>query len=512
MKIFFKRFFITISCLLLIAVATPFLFIQFGSESAATTAKVLMNAMTGFSIDSPDRTLVESRFRVPEGFSIDLYATGLGKIRFMHMTDSGDLIVSRPREGDLLLLERDANGDGKPDAQRVLLDGLVKPHGLDIADGWLYIAESTAIGKVRYDQASGTISGEYQQMVKGLSDSGNHWTKTVGVGPDGLLYLTSGSSCNVCEEEDNQRATMMRVNTDGTDLHIYASGLRNSVGFDWTPWDQALYATDNGRDLLGDDIPPCELNKIESGGFYGWPYIYGRGQLDPDLGQDKQNLMTTSISPAHDFRAHNAPLGIRFLQYSQASGFERSALVALHGSWNRSERDGYKVISLHWQDDGSIVEKDFLTGFKGTADVIGRPVDVAEGTDGTVYVSDDYSGTIFKVTYGQQSSTAQVTQQAKPSPPTVVVDPDQVLSKYTDEQLAQLRNQGKELYTQYRCGNCHGSAQGSLKRSMVHLEQIAQRYSLDELANFFLTPTPPMPVYPLNAEQREALAALLYTR
>ncbi|MDG1772778.1 MAG: PQQ-dependent sugar dehydrogenase [Oceanicoccus sp.] len=509
MKTFFKRLLLTLLVVLLILIATPFLFLQFGSESSATSAKMLLNAIAGYGIESPPAEVVEQRYKVPEGFSVSVYAASLGKIRFMHMTQQGDLIVSRPRSGDVLLLERDRDGDGYPDGQRTLLEGLVKPHGLDIADGWLYIAESTALGRVSFDEQDGQLTGEYQRIVEGLMDTGNHWTKTVGVGPDGWLYFTSGSTCNVCEEEDPQRATMMRVKLDGSELSIYATGLRNSVGFDWAPWDQSLYATDNGRDLLGDDFPPCELNKIERGGFYGWPYINGFSELDPDFGVGKDNLLSTSISPAHGFKAHNAPLGIRFLRHNVAPGFEKTALAALHGSWNRSERDGYKVVSLHWQEDGSIVEKDFLTGFLGKADVTGRPADVTESSDGSIYISDDYSGTIFRVVYGEQvkSSPAKIA-----APVTVTIDPEQALAIYSDEQRQSLQQQGERLYQQYGCGNCHDPERATPMRPVRPLKDLAQRYTVTEIADFFLAPTPPMPVFPLNEQQREALSVYLYPR
>ena len=510
MKTFFKRVVLTLIILLLILIVAPLLFIQFGSGASATSAKMLLNIIIGYGTESPSTEIVEQRFAMPEGFSVSPYAVGLGKIRFMHMTEQGDLLVSRPRSGDILLLERDVNGDGLPDGQRILLDGLIKPHGLDIADGWLYVAESTALGKIRFNQQTGSVEGDYQRIVEGLMDDGGHWTKTVGVGPDGWLYLTSGSTCNVCEEQDPQRATMMRVKPDGSELAVYANGLRNSVGFDWAPWDQSLYATDNGRDQLGDDFPPCELNKIEQNGFYGWPYINGYGDLDPDLGVGKDNLLASAISPVHGFRAHNAPLGIQFLRYTKAPGFEKSALVALHGSWNRSERDGYKVVSLHWQEDGSIIEKDFLTGFKGEVDVIGRPTDVTEAIDGTIYISDDYSGTIYRVAYGEQ---AKVLLSDEIAPPVVAeVDPEQALAIYSDEQRLVLQQQGEALYQQYGCGNCHGGERTTAMRPIKELKGLAQRYTLAEMTDFFLAPTPPMPVFPLNEQQREALSVYLYPR
>jgi glucose/arabinose dehydrogenase len=318
----------------------------------------------------------------------------------MRFTPAGDLILTRSRAGEVVLLERDRDGDGRPDARRVLFAGLSRPHGLALHDGWLYIAEDTAIGRVRFDDRSGRTVGPYERIVTGLTANGNHFSKTIGFGPDGFLYLSQGSTCNVCVEADERRATMMRFDAEGRGGVIYARGLRNSVGFDWAPWDGALYATENGRDMLGDDVPPEELNRIVEGGDYGWPYVHGSGILDPDLGKGHEALLRSSLAPAHEFRAHNAPLGIRFLRSERRPpGYEHAALVALHGSWNRRLADGYAVVSLHWDERGRIVEKPFLTGFHGEGGTIGRPVDVAEGPDGAFYVSDDYAGVIYRVAW-----------------------------------------------------------------------------------------------------------------
>jgi glucose/arabinose dehydrogenase len=178
----------------------------------------------------------------------------------------------------------------------------------------------------------------------------------------------------------------------------YATGLRNPTGFDWAPWDDGLHATENGRDLMGDDIPPDELNRIELGGFYGWPFVHGMGIVDPEFGAGQSARIAGSREPVHAFRAHNAPLGVRFLRHPAHRDLgARVALVALHGSWNRSVPDGYAVVSLHWTEDGRIEERPFLTGFRGETGLIGRPVDVLESPDGEVYVSDAYAGVVYRV-------------------------------------------------------------------------------------------------------------------
>jgi glucose/arabinose dehydrogenase len=357
---------------------------------------VLLDFLLGRGIAPPAAATVAARLQVPPGFRVQVYSSEVPLARVMVLTEAGDLIVSRTRANLVSLLERDRNGDGVADGHHVLFDNLDGPHGLALHDGWLYVAERTAIGRVRFDTATGTPTGPYEHILTGLTTDGFHQTKTIAFGPDGWLYLAQGSSCNVCIEKDPRRATVMRMRADGTGAEIYATGLRNSVGFDWAPWDGALYATDNGRDLLGDEFPPDELNRIGQGGFYGWPYFNGFGVPDPEFG-GQYSGDASPTDPALGFRPHNAPLGIHFLRNVNRPGYERAALVALHGSWNRTTPDGYKVVALRWRDDGTVEESDFLTGFLNADGIIGRPAFVTEGPDGAIYVSDDYAGVVYRV-------------------------------------------------------------------------------------------------------------------
>lgn len=494
MKLFkWLKAIVVLSVLLVSLVAGALFFGPISSPQA------LWNAVAGSGISTPARVQLSSRLQMPPGFSFSVYAGDLPKIRFMRMSALGDLLVSRPRDGEVLVLDRDRDGDGRADGRRVLLSGLTRPHGLELYQGWLYVAESNAVGRVRFDPVSAQVQGEYQQIITTLPDRGNHWSKTLRIGPDGMLYLSIGSSCNVCLEGDERRATIMRFQLDGSRGEIYASGLRNSVGLDWAPWNQQLYATDNGRDLLGDDYPPCELNQIRRGGFYGWPHINGFGDTDPKLGtQGSADLLNAAISPEHGFRAHNAPLGFTFLrEASMPAIYQKTALVALHGSWNRTEADGYKVVSLHWQEDGSITEQDFLSGFELDGDIIGRPVDVLEGYDGAIYISDDYAGAIYRMIYGDGVARGDS-------------DWKQGVSHFlTAKQIMQLKNQGKSLYQQHQCAECHENRVLSKNDTPKTLSDLNSRYTLEELALFFDTPTPPMPNFGLDKQQRKALAVYL---
>lgn len=484
--------------LLVVAAFALFLFFR---PVPITNLQVLFNSVLGSSVAAPSENTVAQRLKAAPGFSVSVYASGLKGPRFLHFTANGNLLVSEPRQGSVLLLER--GRDGRAGPARILLQGLNRPHGLDIADGWLYVGESNAVGRVRIDENDGHLLGDYSRIITGLTDEGHHWTKTVRIGPDGYLYLSQGSSCNVCEEKDPRRATIMRFNRDGSGGMIYATGLRNSVGLDWAPWSGELYATENGRDLLGDDFPPDELNLIKQGGFYGWPYINGYGVLDPDVGEGKEALLKTAISPAFGFRPHNAPLGMQFVR-RPPPGYERTALVALHGSWNRTIPDGYKVVALHWKDDGSIEQRDFLTGFEHNGDVIGRPVDVAQGPDGAFYVSDDYAGLIYRVAPGAPAQSAPAASNQAPR--------DERLEALNETQRQALAAQGEALYRRYRCGGCHEPGQVGSFRQVRPLEHLDERYTVESLQAFLRTPTPPMPVFPLSDSEREAVAVYLLTR
>ncbi len=328
---------LAVSLILVVAAAVAFM-----PGIHISSLSMMLNVVTGSGADTDDITLKQG-LKLPEGYSISVYARGITNPRMMWQGGNGRLLVSSPRSGEIIQIS-DEDGDGNADSQAALLENLHRPHGLGVFQGYLYVAESNQVGRIQYDAVSGKVSGLYQVLVAGLSDEGNHWSKTLRFDDQGWFYLSLGSTCNVCEEADQRRSTIMRFRADGSEGKIYASGLRNSAGLAIAPWDGTLYATDNGRDLLGDDYPPCELNRIEENSFYGWPYLNGDNELDPDMGAGKQALQASAIKPAYNFRAHNAPLGIHFSEQ-----LEKTALVALHGSWNRSQPDCYTVVALKWQ-------------------------------------------------------------------------------------------------------------------------------------------------------------------
>ena len=350
-----------------------------------------------YSVKYADADMLQKRLSLAKGFKLNIYATDLGKARLMIMTSKGDILLSVPPQGKVKLITRDANNDGRADKITTLVSDLKRPHGLMLHEGYLYVAEYHRVVRYAFNQETATISSKPEIIIKGVPDDGGHKTRTLKRGPDGWLYLTIGSSCNVCEEQHEWRAAMLRFKSDGSQLSIFATGLRNTVGFDWHPGTRRLYGVENSRDWLGDDFPPDELNQITENGFYGWPYRNGNNKPDPDFGKKGGAKTQTAIPPAYAFGAHVAPLSIRFLHHARNPDFHHAALVALHGSWNRSKKAGYEVISLHWDTEGKITQKPFLKGFEHNDDVIGRPVDVLEAPDGTLYVTDDLAGAIYRI-------------------------------------------------------------------------------------------------------------------
>ena len=361
----------------------------------------MISAVSGLN-QSAD-TVNDSAFSLPAGFEVDIVAEDLGYARFILVTDNNDLIVSIADIGQILLLQ-DSDGNGTTETHRILIEGLNGPQGLAFDGDWLYFSESDKVSRVLFDHSSATIVGEIETLINDLPYALIHRAKIIGISPDRKLHIGVGSPCNVCEPEDPRYAAMLRAELDGSNPQILATGLRNTVGFDWAPWSGELYATSNSRDLLGDDFPPDDLNRIVEGGFYGWPYYHGDNVPDPEFGDKRPELAAVAIPPAHKFRPHNAPLGIHFVEeYEDMPEYlDRTALVALHGSWNRSTLDGYKVVSLHWDSDGNITRRDFLSGFITADGVLGRPVAIAQDQQGRFYITDDLGGRIYRVQYRPQ--------------------------------------------------------------------------------------------------------------
>ncbi|PCI16510.1 MAG: oxidoreductase [Piscirickettsiaceae bacterium] len=357
-------------------------------------AKYTVNMPIQFANSYTEQETLE-QLVVADGYEISIFANDLSNARALITTDNNDLIVSRPNSGTLTLVYQDSDQNGRSDGQKLLLKGLNKPHGIALHDGWLYIAETNAVLRIQYDSQQRKFIGIPHYIIRdSFPGGGNHWSRSIKIGPDNKLYVSVGSSCNVCIENSPKRAGILQYDLDGGNETSFASGLRNTVGFDWQPTTNLMFGVNNGRDFFGENSPQEELNQINKGGHYGWPYEHGNNIADPDYATRKPDTLVTS-APSHLMTAHSAPLSLLFLQQNKAQ--HDIALVSLHGSWNRSEKSGYKVISLSFETNGDIIQHDFITGFEHDGTVIGRPVDLTEDKQGNIYLSDDYAGRIYKI-------------------------------------------------------------------------------------------------------------------
>jgi glucose/arabinose dehydrogenase len=341
---------------------------------------------------------LDGRLRVPPGFKVTYYANGLPGVRFMVVGPDKMLYVSQPRSGRIIRLP-DRNGDGIADSVEVVVTGLHNPHGLAFHKGALYVANTDGVVRVPLG-ANGLAAGapEYVNRYEGGS---GHTSRTIVFGADSAMYVSVGSSCNICVEKNPERATVLRFNEDGSGKRIFASGLRNAVGLAVNPVTKAIWVTQNERDDLKpshEDLPPEEINILTDGGDYGWPYCYGTRIPNPEYNDPARCAKT--IPPAIPLQAHSAPLGLTFLTRATKlpADYRGDLLVAYHGSWNRDVPTGAKVVRIRVKDNQPVSVEDFITGWQ-TPDGKrwGRPADVAVAADGAVLISDDSGGAIYRV-------------------------------------------------------------------------------------------------------------------
>lgn len=334
---------------------------------------------------------------VPSGFCLHDYATGLTGVRFMTYGPDGELYASLPSQGRIVRLP-DANKDGVADGVYTFASGLNKPHGLAFLNGYLYVAETNSLTRVR-DTNGDKVSDQTQRLAALPGDS-VHWSRTVIVGADGKLYVSIGSSCDACVETDSRRATVMQFNADGTGGRVYSKGLRNAVGLARHPSTGQIWASGNERDGLGDNFPGEILSRLIDGADYGWPRCVNGTTPDTRFPGGCGGV----TPPVMTFQAHSAPLGVAFYTGTRfPSTYQGNLFMAFHGSWNRTDPTGYKIVRVPFsngQPTGQVF--DFATGWLRSSDdfVLGRPVDVVTAPDGGLMVSDDKANRIYRIVYG----------------------------------------------------------------------------------------------------------------
>ena len=337
--------------------------------------------------------------QLPKGFSISLYAS-VDDARSLAVSPSGTVFVGN-KSGDAVYALRDQDGDGKAEQKYTIAKGLNMPNGVAFRDGDLYVAEVSRILKFPSIEKQLSAPGKPVVVYDKFPTDGWHGWKYIAFGPDGKLYVPVGAPCNVCDKGDAVYASLTRMNPDGTGLEVFARGIRNTVGFTWSPENGSLWFTDNGRDMLGDDVPPCELNMATgSGQHFGFPYCHAGEISDPEFGNKRGCKEFTA--PAKKLGAHVAPLGLKFYTGSMfPSAYKNKLFIAEHGSWNRSKKNGYKI-GLATVVNGKVTAYEtFASGWLNdeSQKVTGRPVDILIMADGSMLVSDDKRGVVYRVTY-----------------------------------------------------------------------------------------------------------------
>ena len=358
------------------------------------------------SVAAVQPSLPLERLNLPEGFTIELYADGIEGARSMAMGDEGTLFVGTRNEKTVYAIQ-DQDGDYKADKVMVLDSTLEVPNGIAFRDGDLYVAE---VGRLlRYDEIESHLE-DFEVIPEIVYDDYptefHHGWKYIAFGPDDKLYVPVGAPCNICDSTvaDQRYATITRMDPDGNNREIYAHGVRNTVGFTWHPETKEMWFTDNGRDMMGDEVPPCELNRISSAGqHFGYPYCHGGMVADPEFNdRDCEEF----IAPVQAMGAHVAPLAVKFYRGDMfPESYQNYAFVAEHGSWNRSKKVGYRIALVELDGNESVGYTTFIDGWLDdeSQDQFGRPVDILFLDDGSMLISDDYGDAIYRVHYTDPS-------------------------------------------------------------------------------------------------------------
>lgn len=346
------------------------------------------------SVTAQSPAIPLDRISLPPGFKIEIFAR-LESPREMTL-GAGGMVFAGSRAGNVYAI---ASRPGAPARVTTVASGLQTPIGVAFRAGALYVSATDRI--LRFDDIERRLDAPPKPTLisNAFPNSGGHGGKFIAFGPDGKLYVPVGAPCNICEPDPDRYANLMRMNPDGSGLEVFARGIRNTVGFDWAPDTQELWFTDNGRDMLGDDAPPDELNRAEKSGMhFGYPYCHGGTIADPEYG--RKHACSEFAAPAQNLGAHVASLGMRFYTGTQFPGDYRGRIfIAEHGSWNRSRKAGYRVSVVKVEAGKAIAYQPFATGWLQGQQAWGRPADVLVMPDGSLLVSDDYAGAIYRISY-----------------------------------------------------------------------------------------------------------------
>lgn len=338
--------------------------------------------------------------KVPRGWEVKVAASGLGKPRMLFIGSNGELYTTRRDGGDVLKLT-DSNGDGKFEEVKTVLYDFKGVHGITIHQGFMYLCNNQQLR--RYPLKEDGTLGAMELLIADLPNGGQHPNRTIAFGPDGMLYITVGTMCNDCKESDKEAATILQVDPKTWARKIFASGLRNTIGFDFHPVSGEIWGLDNGGDGKGNSWPPEEVNHIIQGGHYGYPFAYGKQQVDQSredpAGDIKESVVATTVPSILELTAHMAPIDFKFFkdQTNIPADYRGDALVAWHGSWNAKKPVGFKVQRIRFESGKAVGAEDFLTGFLQGNNRFGRPAGIAISQLGVIYISDDANGVIYAI-------------------------------------------------------------------------------------------------------------------
>ncbi|TXK37029.1 sorbosone dehydrogenase family protein [Pontibacter qinzhouensis] len=349
--------------------------------------------------------------KAPNGFTVTKFADGLKHPRNIYVAPNNDIFVAESddeeKSANQITLLRDTNNDGLPDVKETFMSGLNQPYGMLVMHNYFYVGNTDGVNRYPYKPGQLKLTGQGEKIVELPAGGYNHhWTRNLLAKPDNSkIYISVGSASNVGEygmEEEKRRANILEINPDGTGERVYASGLRNPVGTAWAPGSNVLWTAVNERDYLGDDLVPDYLTSVQPGAFYGWPYAYFGANEDPRLKGKRPDLVQRTVVPEVPLGSHTSSLGLAFYTGSAfPEKFRNGAFIGQHGSWNRSEFSGYKVVFVPFTNGKpSGPTEDFLTGFisdAGNDEVYGRPVGIAVLPDGSLLVADDAANTIWRV-------------------------------------------------------------------------------------------------------------------
>jgi Raf kinase inhibitor-like YbhB/YbcL family protein len=359
--------------------------------------------------------------KAPEGFKVEVFARDLINPRMLAVSQNGIVYATRRSLGDVIML-KDGDGDGKADSP-VTVASRPGMHGIAFDGNTVFLV--TIHDVYTADVKDDGTFGPLNRIINDLPDAGQHANRTLGIGPDGMLYIGSGSTCNECQDDNPENAAILRASKDGKTRSIFASGLRNTIGFDWEPSTGALYGMDHGIDWLGDEVQVEELNRIEQGKKYGWPYVYGMSglnpRMDPPEGITLEEWARQSTEPDLGYTAHSAPMQMAFYDGNAfPADYRGDAFIAMRGSWNRRPPSGYEVVRVNFEEGKPVAFERFLEGFllqqeNGKYGYLGRLTGVAVGKDGSLFVADDSNGVIYKISYSGGGTVPPVEAEAIPN-------------------------------------------------------------------------------------------------